>query len=190
VAFNRKGAVVVSRRRPLPLLSVVALLVALALPAASQAQNKRKPPPPPPPQKQGRAPSIAPGTLQFQEATALRQAFVLLAAGNHDYGGHRWKAMKAVKAALLPLDDFVLKHGTAEMKAATALGKEAVASAEAAASKAPKVHEPPPASDALLRQAAQLLGQVRPTLVANQQQHVLNHVNRAIGEIKAALKVN
>jgi hypothetical protein len=187
------GFVMVSRRRPLPLLSVVALLVALALPAASQAQNKRKPPPPPPPQKQGKAPpppSIAPGTLQFQEATVLRQAFVALAAGNHDYDGHRWKAMKAVKSALVPLDDFVLKNGTAQMKVATNQGRAAVASAEAAASKAPTVHEPQPASDALLRQAGQLLEQVRPALVANEQQHVFKEVDRAIREIKAALKVN
>jgi hypothetical protein len=87
---------------------------------------------------------------------------VALAAGNHDYDGHRWKAMHAVKAALVLLDNFVLKHDAAELKAATRHGRDAVAQAEEAAKRTPKVHEPQPASDALLGQAAQLLGEVAP----------------------------
>jgi hypothetical protein len=182
----------VSRRKllSLPLLGVLAMLVGLALPAESQAQDKPKPPPPPKrPQNKPKPPPAVPGALQFQEANALRTAFIKLAAGNHDYNGHRWKAMHAVKAALVPLDNFVLKHGAAGLKVQTRDGQTAVASAEAAAKKAPTVREPQPASDALLGQAGKLLLQIRPTLVANKQPIVLKHVDTAIQEIKVALKV-
>jgi hypothetical protein len=185
----------VPRRRllSLPALSVLVLLVALALPAASQAQNKPKPPPPKhrtaPHPHHGKVPHPAHAMLQFQEAAALRKAFVALAGANHDYDGHRWKAMHAVKAALFDLDEFVLKHGGAKLKAATWQGRAAVAKAEMAARWAPNVHEPQAASDAQLAQAAQLLAHVRPTLVANKQHHVLGHVDKAIREIMDALKV-
>jgi hypothetical protein len=96
--------------------------------------------------------------------------------------------MQAVKAALFDLDEFVLKHGAADLKAATRHGRAAVAQAEEAAAKAPGVHEPQAASDAQLRQAGQILGQARSTLVANNQRQVVGHVDKAIREIVDALK--
>jgi hypothetical protein len=197
------------RLQSLPPLSVLALLAALALPAASQAKNKPKPPPPqhgtPPQPHHGtpphphhgeaphphhrKAPHPAQCRLHLQEAAALRKAFVALAGANHNYDGHRWKAMLAVKAALPHLDELVLKHGAAGQKAATSQGRAAVAQAEEAARRAATVHEPQSASDAQLRLAAYLLQQVRRTLVANKQQNVLGHVDAAIREIVEALKV-
>ena len=97
--------------------------------------------------------------------------------------------MEAVKAALNILDRAVLKHGTSQQQSATTQGQAAVASALATAKKTSKVHENQTQSDKLLQQAAQLLGQVRATLVQHKQQHVLTHVDTAASEITTALKI-
>ena len=47
----------------------------------------------------------------LHEARRLREAFVLIAGANHDYGGERGKAMVQVKDALRLVDEYVLKNG-------------------------------------------------------------------------------
>jgi hypothetical protein len=134
--------------------------------------------------------AAARATLRFQEAQSLRQVYLTLAAGNHDYDGHRAKTMGAVRSALKTLDGAVLKNGTAQQKSATAQGQAAVAKAEAAAKQTPTLHENQASSDKLLQQAAQLLNQVRATMVTNKQKpKVLAHVDTAIAEIATALKI-
>jgi hypothetical protein len=168
-------------------LGVAALLAGLALPAASQANPKPKPPPAPKPVPPGPA---AAAQVRLEQAQALRPAYLALAGANHDYDGHRVKAMHQVKGALNLLNDHVMKNGTPAMKDATRAGKAAVARADKAAQGARMFHEPQPASDAALRQARQVLLQVRPGLVANNQQKVLKRVDEAMKQIHIALKIN
>ena len=127
--------------------------------------------------------------MKFEQAALLRKAFILLAEGNHDYNGHRVKAMHAVKAAARILDDSVLKHGTAQQKAATLKEKTAVAAAEETAKRIPVLHERQPASDAQLRKAATLLTETRASLARHKQHKVLAHVDTALKEINMALQV-
>jgi hypothetical protein len=156
-----------------PLLLIAPVLFAVATEA--QAQNST---------------AVARATLRFQEAQSLRQAYMTLAAGNHDYNGHRAKAMAAVRSALKILDGVVLKNGTAQQRTATAQGQAAVANAAAAAKQAPTLREDQASSDKLLQQAAQALTDVRATMVTNKQTpKVLGHVDTALSEIATALKI-
>jgi hypothetical protein len=166
-----------SLRKQLPalVLSVPALFAVLNVASDAQAQNST---------------AVARATLRFQEAQSLRQAYMTLASGNHDYNGHRAKAMTAVRSALKILDGVVLKNGTAQQKAATTQGQAAVAQADAAAKKTPTLHEDQASSDKLLQQASQTLTQVRATMVTNKQRpKVLGYVDTALSEIATALKI-
>jgi hypothetical protein len=168
-------------------LSMPSLLAGLALPAASQADDKANSHRPVPMQaKKAAAVSAA---VKFEEAQMLREAFILLAGGNHDYNGHRAKAMAAVKSAVHILDEGVMKHGSPQMKSTTRAGNAVVASASSAARNTPQLHERQPVSDAQLRKAELLLAQVRATLARNNQSQVLRHVETAIKEIAIALKI-
>src|ERR1700687_2027223 len=100
-----------SLRKRLLALGVPALFAVLNVAGEARAQNST---------------SIARATLRFQEAQSLRQAYLTLASGNHDYNGHRAKAMTAVRSALKILDGVVLKNGTAPQKAATTQGQDGV----------------------------------------------------------------
>ena len=166
------------------LLGVSALVASLVLPGVGHADNKKAPPP-----KKGPAGPPAGATLPFEEAETLRKVFLLLAGANHDYNGHRVKAMHAVKEAINHLDGQVMKHGTASQKAATRSQNAGVAQAAEAARRAPTVHERQPASDAQLRQASQLLGEVRTTMAGHKQQLVVGLVGTALKQIGSALKV-
>jgi hypothetical protein len=163
------------KRLPALVLGVPALFAVLNVAAEARAQNSA---------------AVARVTLRFQEAQSLRQAYLTLASGNHDYDGHRAKAMTAVKSALKILDGVVLKKGTAQQKAATAQGQAAVAKADAAAKQTPTLHEDQASSDKLLQQAAQTLTQVRAAMVTNKQSpKVLGYVETALSEIATALKI-
>jgi hypothetical protein len=157
--------------RSLPTLVLVALLAGLVCPAAGHAQKKKAPPPKGAVQK---AHQEQMHLLKSAEARALVQAFALLAGANHDYDGHRAKAMGAVEAAVKALDGNAAK---------------AVAAIRQAAKQAGVVHEKQADSDAQLQEAAQALGDVRGTFVKNKQPKVLGHVDAALKEIGIALKI-
>jgi hypothetical protein len=163
------------KRLPALVLGVPALFALFSVAADALAQNSA---------------AMARATLRFQEAQVLRQAYMSLASGNHDYNGHRAKAMTAVRSALKILDGVVLKNGNAQQKATTTQGQAAVAKAEAAAKQTPALHEDQASSDKLLQQAAQTLTQVRATMVTNKQRpKVLGYVDTALSEIATALKI-
>jgi hypothetical protein len=132
----------------------------------------------------------AAAVVQFHQADTLRKAFLELAGAKHDYDGHRVKAMYAVKAALGPLDEHVLKHGTPEMKLKTKEGQAAVAAAEKADRDTPKIKERQQVSDNLLLRARMRLLEVRPHLGRTKQNNVLPHMDTAVREIHVALKIN
>jgi hypothetical protein len=161
---------------------VPALFAVLGLVAEARAQNAAVAP--------NRNQAVARAALRFQEAQSLRQAYLALASANHDYDGHRVKAMIAVKGALKALDEVVMNNGTAEQKAATTQGQAAVANAGAGAKQTPTVHEKQTNSDEVLQQAAQTLQQVRATMITNKQRkNLVNHIDTALSEIAMALKI-
>jgi hypothetical protein len=97
------------------------------------------------------------------EAGMLRRAYRILASGDHDYKGHRAKAMEAVKAAaeLLGVD----LHGDDKDK------------------------ESQPLSDARLREAQGLITQVLGAAEVKDQKRIAKHLNVAVNHINAALSI-
>ncbi len=173
---------VVDRKLLSWLLGVPALLAGLGLPVESRAAGKPKPPA----VKHGPAKSAI--EMRFEEAQALREAFIVLAGANHDYNGHRVHAMSAVKAAIKILDGAIEAQGSAKLKAAAAAGRAATARAEKKAHQDRTMHEAQRASDVQLLKAGDMLAQVRMVLARNYQKKVLSHVDNAIREVKMGLK--
>jgi hypothetical protein len=111
------------------------------------------------------------GQNQFQpmafsdsaEAGMLHRAYRILATGDHDYKGHRAKAMHAVEAAakLLGLD----------------LSGDA------------KDREKQVLSDDKMREAQGLISNVMNSAEVKDQKHVTKHLGEAMDQIKAALSV-
>src|SRR5262245_48978768 len=158
-------------RRLAPAALLLAALLAGPVPGA-----------PPPAQQAARQ------ELRLREATAMREAYLLLAAANGVYAGHRGKAMGEVRAAVKILDEAVLKYGTPAQKAETVLQDTAAARARVVAKHVKGVKEPQALSDAQLRAAAGLLVGTRAVLAQNGQKKVLGHVNKAVAEIDLALR--
>ena len=91
--------------------------------------------------------------------TALDDAYATLAQANHDYKGHRVKAMKQIELAVQGLGGKISGKG--------------------------KGHEPQGTSDSQLRVAQSLLQQAVVRLSAKP----LKHVNAAIAQINTALTI-
>jgi len=98
-----------------------------------------------------------------KEAGMLRNAYLILATGDHDYKGHRVKAMHQIEAAgdLLGMD----VRGDAKDK------------------------QPQPLSDAKLREASGLLQSVLGASEVKNQKRVTKHINAAIEQINTALSI-
>jgi len=91
--------------------------------------------------------------------STLDDAYATLAQANHDYSGHRVRAMKQIEAAVKELGGAISGHG--------------------------KGHEPQGTSDAQLKAAQALLQQTTGSLSGK----ALKHVNAAIAQITEALAV-
>lgn len=167
------------RRGFLSFLLMSALVACLALPAPSQARN-------PPGGKQ--KPRVG-DPVRFQEAEALRRAFVALAGANHDYDGHRWKAMGATKESFHVLHEAIRKNGTPQQRAGADVLRAEIDAAEQAARQRGPVHEKQSVSDAAMKQGMQMLGQVRASMAAHKHFGALEHVDRALRQIGIALKI-
>jgi hypothetical protein len=95
------------------------------------------------------------------EISLLQDAYVLLSQANHDYDGHRVKAMQSIhKAGLLLKVSFQAKG---------------------------KVQEDQGTSDAQLAQAQKLLKQARTFAAGKRQRKLVKHLDAAIGHLSAAL---
>jgi len=97
------------------------------------------------------------------EAGMLRSAYLILATGDHDYKGHRVKAMHQIEAAgdLLGMD----VRGDAKDK------------------------QPQPLSDAKLREAQGLLQNVLGAAEVKNEKRVTKHISEAINQINIALSI-
>jgi hypothetical protein len=144
--------------------SLLAGLICLATPCAIRAQGKAK---------AKAADKTAEADLKFKEAEVLREAYIVLAAANHDYNGHRAKAMNQIQSAVKILDQAVAKNGSAKTKAATSYEDAVAAAAKRAAKGAPTIHEAQTVSDAQLKKAAAGLAELRPLLVQHNQKTCL-----------------
>jgi hypothetical protein len=91
--------------------------------------------------------------------TLLNDAYATLAQANHDYKGHRVRAMKQIEAALNVLGEKISGQG--------------------------KGHEPQGTSDAQLRAAQVLLQQAGAGLTGK----ALKHVNEGASQISTALSI-
>jgi hypothetical protein len=126
---------------------------------------------------------------KFVEAEVLREVFVMLADANHDYDGHRAKAVGQVKDALKILDASIMKRGSPAEKAITAAEERMAKAAVAARDKGPQDVEAQKASDDQLRKARELLHKVHGALAESKQHKPAEHVHHAIEELDIALKV-
>jgi hypothetical protein len=97
------------------------------------------------------------------EAGMLQNAYLILATGNHDYQGHRVKAMHQIEAA------------------AKLLGMNFSGDA--------KDKQPQPLSDAKLREAQGLLQNVLGAAEVKNEKRVTKHINNAINQINIALSI-
>ena len=100
------------------------------------------------------AQSAAPATVDL-----LKQAYATLSVADHDYQGHRVRAMKQIEAAASVVGVSVAGNG--------------------------KGHEAQVVSDQQLRTAQTLLQQARPGLPAKAQKHV----DKALEQITTALSI-
>ena len=97
------------------------------------------------------------------EAGMLQSAYLILATGDHDYKGHRVRAMHQIEAA------------------AKLLGMNLSGDA--------KDRQPQPLSDAKLREAQGLLQNVLGAAEVQNQKRVTKHINNAINQINTALSI-
>ncbi len=98
-----------------------------------------------------------------EEAGMLQQAYAILSTGDHDYKGHRVRAMHQIEAAAKLLG--------------MSLGGDA------------KDKQPQPLSDAKLREAQGLLQNVLGAAEVKNQKRVTKHINEAINQINIALSI-
>jgi hypothetical protein len=95
------------------------------------------------------------------EISMLQNAYVLLSQANHDYDGHRVKAMQSIHKAALLLRVNLQAKGD--------------------------VHEDQGTSDSQLQQAQKMLQQARTFAVGKNQRKLVKHLDAAIGHLSAAL---
>jgi hypothetical protein len=97
------------------------------------------------------------------EAQMLRNAYQILATGDHDYNGHRVRAMRAVE------------------NGAKLLGMNLAGDL--------KDRSPQPLSDAKLREAQGLILQALGSAQVSSQKRVAARLNKAVSEINTALSI-
>ena len=105
--------------------------------------------------------SVPAGTAEVQQ---LRTAYMTLYVADHDYHGHRIKAMRAIEKACKLLGTDISGDG--------------------------KGHEKQSVSDAQLTQAQQIISAVLQGNAVTSQPKVAKHLQRAVNEISLALKVH
>lgn len=129
--------------------------------------------------------------IKLDELATLKSAKKLLEEANHDYKGHRAKAVHAITQAIHELEHRGAKGAGKHLKTApkTAAAKATVHAAKANGAKAPAVHEAQGVSDAQLRAAQQLLLKAQAELNTGKHPKASAHVQTAIQELQTALKI-
>jgi hypothetical protein len=103
------------------------------------------------------------GTATTGDVQTLTQAYSTLASADHDYQGHRVKAMHAIR------------------KAARLMGSKIAGDGKAKVSQT--------LSDSQLRSVQGMLQQVRGSVSGRKQQLVVQHINEALHHLSVALSI-
>ena len=130
--------------------------------------------------------------IKLDEIASLKMAKQLLEGANHDYKGHRAKAVHAIHQAIAEIEHHHHK-GTGKQAPTSPAAAAAKANAKAlhsqAAAKTPIVHEAQAASDTQLRAAEQLLVKVQSELATGKHPKAIAHVQLALQELQVALAI-
>src|SRR5262249_6646838 len=119
-----------------------------------------------------------------KESEALKMAYILMAASNGDYDGHRGKAMKHVEAEFDHLDADIMKNGTLKQKIRTLQEENAAAKAKILARNSAAVHEVQALSDAQMFKAAAIIYVIDEAAFFKKQPAVFNHLQKALVEVE------
>jgi hypothetical protein len=169
----------------------MALITGFVLSGESHAQQKNRATPK---QDQKRAADelkkAANQEIKGREAEILKMAYIYLAMANHNYAGHRGKAMNQIQAAIEILDASIMKNGTKKQKAVALKEEIDAARAKFLAQNQAKVHEPQVLSNIQMTEAHRLIQSIKPGLVALNQPAVTEHVKKALQEIDISLKMH
>jgi hypothetical protein len=168
----------------LVLLGLATLLANSAAAGDSQAQQKKQPPA----KSDQAAKKAANNALKATQAEVLKEAYILLAAADYDYGGHRGKAVNSVKAAANLLNPNAFKDGTVEQRVKDHKGRTAEL-AKAMNWEGRLFHDRHHFTDYQLAQAGTMLTDVANVLAANKKPEELKHVQSALQSIGVALNV-
>jgi hypothetical protein len=126
--------------------------------------------------------------VKLDEIATLKSAKKLLEEANHDYKGHRAKAVHAIHEAIVELEHHKgVKH--LPTTPAVAAAKANVRAAHANAAKVAPVHEAQVASDVQVKAAQQLLLRAQAELSTGKHPKASAHVLVAIQELEIALKI-
>jgi hypothetical protein len=123
-----------------------------------------------------------------KEGEVLKEAYILMVAANHDYGGHCGKAQHEVEEACKILDKDILKHGSVQQKIKAIQEDHAAAAAKSLSKGDAALHEAQVFSDTQVLKAGLMLEEVATVLAARKQKGALGHVEQAIKEVGLALK--
>lgn len=130
-----------------------------------------------------------PGT-KIREVESLKMAYIYMAMANHDYDGHRGKAMSEIHKAIEILDRSIMKTGNNGLRQVALREEVELHRAKFMEKHQGKMHEPQAVSDAQMREAYTILSNVHPALVQLKQPAVRDHVGHAMHEIRIALKIH
>jgi hypothetical protein len=178
--------------RSLPLTAVPALLALLALAAAAPGGDKRtkEPPAQKAAEKEAqREQGAVKQAMEGQLSEAVKEAYILLAAANGDYAGHRGKAMRHAQDAAKALDRKILEGPNVAHKIKALQEAHAAGNAKILAKYSVPIKEGQAVSDALVFRAGALLKEVQPMLAKTKQRGALRSVEKAVEEVEKALTV-
>jgi hypothetical protein len=131
----------------------------------------------------------AAAALKAQQANVLVSAYVLLASANHDYQGHRVKAMTKIEHASNILQADMLKQASVQDKIKAIQDANTEAQAKNLNKQDPAITEPQAASDAQLLLAGAMLQAVSNYVDDTKQKTLKTHLKDAHAEITSALTV-
>jgi hypothetical protein len=127
--------------------------------------------------------------LKTQQANVLASAYVLLASANHDYEGHRGKAMTKVEQAANLLQADLLKQAPIQDKIKAIQDANAEAQAKIVNKQDPAITETQAVSDAQLLVADAMLQAIAPYLDDTKHKNLKAHLRDAHAEIATALAI-
>jgi hypothetical protein len=128
-------------------------------------------------------------SLRGKEAHVLTAAYVLMAAANHDYDGHRARAMGHVGHVVNHLNRDLLARGSIDQKVQAMRDAITKGVAREQANQQATVHERQAVSDYQMMVAGSLVQQVAMASASANQPWQLQHMSDALTEISIALSI-